>query len=52
MRFAISGMTQKGGRLRAKEICAFVRECKSGSFVYQLLSFPPFCGSNEIPPNL
>jgi predicted translin family RNA/ssDNA-binding protein len=30
MRFAISGITRRGGRAKAMEICAFVRECKSG----------------------
>jgi len=30
MRFAISGIARKGGRKKAKEVCAFVRECKSG----------------------
>ncbi|PPQ90409.1 hypothetical protein CVT25_014927 [Psilocybe cyanescens] len=29
MRFAISGIANKGGRKRATEVCAFVRRCKS-----------------------
>lgn len=29
MRFAISGIAQKGGRARAREVCAFVRQCKA-----------------------
>ncbi|KAG2156480.1 Translin, partial [Suillus bovinus] len=29
MRFAISGIAQKGGRVRAREVCAFVRQCKA-----------------------
>ncbi|KAG1783647.1 Translin [Suillus placidus] len=33
MRFAISGIAQKGGRARAREVCAFVRQCKAGKSV-------------------
>lgn len=33
MRFAISGITQPGGRVKAMEICAFVRECKAGALL-------------------
>ncbi|KAK7064525.1 Translin-associated protein X [Favolaschia claudopus] len=29
MRFAISNISRRGGRLKASEVCAFVRECKS-----------------------
>ncbi|KAH7923991.1 Translin [Leucogyrophana mollusca] len=29
MRFAISGIARKGGRTKATEVCAFVRQCKS-----------------------
>ncbi|KAF8845328.1 Translin [Paxillus ammoniavirescens] len=29
MRFAISGIARKGGRNRARQVCNFVRECKS-----------------------
>ncbi|KAF9229575.1 Translin [Gyrodon lividus] len=29
MRFAISGIARKGGRIRALQVCNFVRECKS-----------------------
>lgn len=30
MRFAISGISQRGGRKKATDICAFVRDCKAG----------------------
>jgi len=29
MRFAISGISRRGGRTKASEVCAFVRDCKS-----------------------
>ncbi|KAJ8596473.1 Translin [Rhizopogon salebrosus TDB-379] len=29
MRYAISGIAQKGGRTRAREVCTFVRQCKA-----------------------
>ncbi|KAH7914509.1 Translin [Hygrophoropsis aurantiaca] len=29
MRFAISGIARKGGRTKARDVCAFVRQCKS-----------------------
>jgi predicted translin family RNA/ssDNA-binding protein len=40
MRFAISGITFKGGPKRAHDICTFVRRCKSGavSFDRSILS--------------
>lgn len=31
MRFAISGIARRGGRTKANEVCAFVRNCKAGS---------------------
>lgn len=30
MRFAISGISRRGGRSKATEVCAFVRRCKAG----------------------
>ncbi|KAG1755019.1 Translin [Suillus paluster] len=33
MRFAISGIAQKGGRARAREVCTFVRQCKAGKSI-------------------
>lgn len=30
MRYAISGISRRGGRKKASEVCAFVRGCKSG----------------------
>jgi predicted translin family RNA/ssDNA-binding protein len=36
MRFSISGLSRKGGRRKALEVCAFVQSCKAGTldFVY------------------
>ena len=31
MRFAISGISRKGGRQKALKVCAFVRACKAGA---------------------
>ncbi|KAF6766212.1 Translin [Ephemerocybe angulata] len=41
MRFAISGLSRKGGRKKAMEVCAFVRTCKADfdrftPFIYEL----------------
>jgi len=33
MRYAISGIAQKGGRTRAREVCTFVRQCKAGKSI-------------------
>ena len=30
MRFAISGIARRGGRAKANQVCAFVRNCKAG----------------------
>ena len=31
MRFAISGLTLRGGRAKATDICSFVRACRAGT---------------------
>ena len=35
MRFAISGISHRGGRKKASDVCAFVRDCKAGQFECQ-----------------
>ena len=35
MRFAISGISRRGGREKASDVCAFVRDCKAGQFECQ-----------------
>jgi hypothetical protein len=30
MRFAITGISRRGGRSKASDVCAFVRRCKAG----------------------
>lgn len=30
MRYAISSISQRGGRTKASEICVFVRSCRAG----------------------
>lgn len=32
MRFAISGLSRRGGRAKAMNVCAFVRSCKGGEY--------------------
>jgi hypothetical protein len=38
MRFAISGISHRGGREKASDVCAFVRDCKAGQFEIPVLS--------------
>lgn len=33
MRYAISAISQRGGRSKANEVCVFVRNCKAGEYV-------------------
>ena len=33
MRFAISSIPHRGGRAKANEVCAFVRNCKAGTHI-------------------
>jgi predicted translin family RNA/ssDNA-binding protein len=35
MRFAISGISRRGGRSKASDVCAFVRRCKAGKLCFQ-----------------
>jgi predicted translin family RNA/ssDNA-binding protein len=35
MRFAISGISRRGGRSKASDVCAFVRRCKAGKLYFQ-----------------
>lgn len=44
MRFAISGISRRGGRTKANEICAFVRNCKAGGYTnLDSRSFSEWC---------
>ena len=40
MRFAISGFSRKGGRIRAVQVCNFVRDCKSGMYSLFSIYYP------------